>query len=164
MTSRSTRAAWAVGGLVFAASMLIMIGIWQVMVGIAAIVQDEFFVSAPNYVYNIDTTAWGWVHLVLGGVSVLTGAFLFTGKTWARVIGITLAVLSAINNFIFMPYYPLWAMVIIAMDVFIIWSLATVESPATDELPESSMASYQHPEQAGGQAPPDIKGSPLLGR
>jgi hypothetical protein len=164
MTRRGASQAWAVGGLVFAASMLIMIGIWQVMVGIAAIIQDEFFVAAPNYVYNIDTTVWGWVHLSLGAISVLTGAFLFTGKTWARVFGITLAVLSAINNFIFMPYYPLWAMVVIAMDVFVIWSLATVESPAAAELPEASMSSYQHPEQAGGQTPTDIKGSPLLGR
>lgn len=135
MTTRSdTARAWAIGGLVFAASMLVMIGTWQVLVGIAAIAKGEFFVVAPNYTYEIDISAWGWIHLILGVIVAATGVFLFTGATWARAVGIGLATLSAIANFLYLPYYPLWAIVIIAANVFVIWSLATVgpARPADD--------------------------------
>jgi hypothetical protein len=133
MTTRSdTARAWATGGVVFAAALMVMLGIWQVIVGIAAIVEDEFFVVAPNYTYEIDTTTWGWIHLIIGVVVALAGFFLFTGATWARVVGIVLAVLSAIANFFFLPYYPLWAIVIIAVNVFIIWALATAEPAPLD--------------------------------
>jgi hypothetical protein len=120
--------------MVFAAAMMIMLGIWQILVGIAAIAEDGFFVVAPNYTYEIDTTTWGWIHLVLGVVIAVTGLFLFTGALWARAVGITLAGLSAVANFFFLPYYPLWAIVIIAVDVFVIWALATAGSgrPADD--------------------------------
>lgn len=124
MNDGSTARAWATGGLVFAATIMIMLGIWQVFVGIAAIVEDEFFVVAPNYTYEIDTTAWGWIHLILGAIITATGLSLFTGATWARVVGIGLALLSAIANFFFLPYYPLWSIVIIAVAVFVIWALA----------------------------------------
>jgi hypothetical protein len=60
---------------------------------------------------------------------VLTGFFLFTGATWARAVGIGLAVLSGIANFFFLPYYPIWSLAIIAADIFIIWALATVRVP-----------------------------------
>lgn len=126
MTTRSdSTREWALGGMVFAASIMVMLGIWQVIVGIAALVEDEFFVVAPNYTYEIDTTAWGWIHLILGAIIAITGFFLFTGATWARAVGIVLAILSAIANFFFLPYYPLWALVIIAVNVFVVWALAT---------------------------------------
>lgn len=124
MNDGSTARAWATGGLVFAATIMIMLGIWQVFMGIAAIVEDEFFVVAPNYTYEIDTTAWGWIHLILGAIITASGLSLFTGATWARVVGIGLALLSAIANFFFLPYYPLWSIVIIAVAVFVIWALA----------------------------------------
>ncbi|MEH1126454.1 DUF7144 family membrane protein [Micromonospora sp. CPCC 206061] len=128
---RSPEQAWATGGMVFAATMLLMVGVWQVFVGIAAIANDGFLVAVRGYTYDIDTTAWGWIHVALGALVILTGFFLFTGAAWARGVGIALAAISAINNFIFLPYYPLWAIVVIALDVFIIWSLATVD---TDRL------------------------------
>lgn len=123
-----TKQAWAQGGMVFAATMLIMLGIWQVFMGIAAIAKGEFFVLAPNYVYEFDIAAWGWIHLLLGIVMAVAGFFLFTGATWARAVGIVLAVLSAISNFFFLPYYPVWSIVVIALDVFVIWALATARS------------------------------------
>jgi hypothetical protein len=119
----STASVWATGGLVFAAVLMIMLGLYQVFMGIAAIAKDEFFVRAPNYVYDVDTTAWGWIHLILGIVITLAGFFLFRGATWARGVGIVLAVLSGVANFFFLPYYPLWSIVIIALDVFVIWAL-----------------------------------------
>jgi len=126
MAQRNSPASiWATGGLVFAGVIMIMAGLYQVFVGIAAIAKDEFFVVAPNYAYNVDTTTWGWIHLILGVIVAIAGFFVFRGAYWARGVGIFLAVLSAIANFFFMPYYPLWAIVIIAFDVFIIWALAT---------------------------------------
>jgi hypothetical protein len=133
MAQGSTARAWSRGGLVFAATMLLMVGVFQIFQGIAAIIQDQFFVVGQNYAYTIDTTAWGWIHLGLGIMMGLAGFFLFTGKTWARVVGIAVASLSAIANFTFLPYYPLWALVIIALDVFVIWALATVKLELTDE-------------------------------
>jgi hypothetical protein len=124
-----TRQAWAFGGMIFAAALLVMNGIWQILLGIAAVAKGDFFVAAPNYLYNVNVSTWGWIHLALGAVMALVGFVLFSGAGWARAIGIVLAVLSAIANFFFLPYYPIWSLVIIALDVFVIWALATVRRP-----------------------------------
>lgn len=129
--------AWATGGVVFAATTLVMVGVWQVIMGIAAIGNDELFVVGRDYTYEIDTTAWGWIHLILGALALLAGVYLFTNAPlWARAVGIGIAALSAINQFIFLPYYPLWALTVIALDVFVIWSLATVGSKEPVEFPD----------------------------
>jgi hypothetical protein len=155
-TQGSTARAWAVGGMIFAAAMMVMLGIWQIFVGIAAIAEGNFFVVAPNYTYEIDTTAWGWIHLILGVIATVTGFFLFTGAVWARAIGIALAVLSAIANFFFLPYYPLWSIMIIAANVFVIWALATAGTGRpVDELVASEMAGYgENRSQAHGNGRP----------
>ena len=110
-------------GYVFAAVIMIMVGCFQAIAGLAAIFEDEFFVVSTNYVFEVDTTTWGWIHLLLGLLVAFAGYALFTAKTWARVIGVTLAALSAIANFFFIPYYPFWAILIIALDVWVIWAL-----------------------------------------
>jgi hypothetical protein len=115
---------WAVGFILFAAVMMIMAGIWQALAGLIAIFQNEFYVATRNYLFQFDATTWGWIHLVIGVLVALAGVGLLGGRTWARVVGITLAVLSAIANFLFIPYYPFWSLLVIALDVFIIWALA----------------------------------------
>jgi hypothetical protein len=114
---------WAVGGITFAGTMLIMIGIFQAIDGLVAIFNDDFFLVTQNYTFDLDVTAWGWIHLLLGIVMVLTGYSIFAGKTWAAVAGITLALISAIANFFFIPYYPFWAILVIGLDVWVIWAL-----------------------------------------
>jgi hypothetical protein len=114
---------WAIAGVSFAAVMLMTIGIFQALSGLAAIINDEFFVVGSKYAFNLDVSGWGWIHLILGIVLVFGGWALFAGKTWARVLGIILAVLSAIANFFYIPYYPFWAVLIIALDVWVIWAL-----------------------------------------
>lgn len=162
MTHSTAARAWATGGMVFAATIMLTLGIWQIIVGIAAIAEDDFFVVAPNYTYEIDTTAWGWIHLALGAVVAVTGFFLFTGAAWARVVGIGLAILSAIANFLFLPYYPLWALLVIALDVFVIWALATARSPAQGEdLVATEMAEYRRSgTRTGGNGPPAAPSTP----
>jgi hypothetical protein len=114
---------WAVGGITFAASMLILIGAFQAIDGLVAIFNDDFFVRVQSYTFDIDVTAWGWIHLILGILLVVTGWGLFAAKEWAAVTAIFLAMLSAIANFFFIPYYPFWAILVIALDVWVIWAL-----------------------------------------
>ena len=114
---------WAVGGIVFAASILTLVGVFQVIAGLVAIFNDEFYVVTRNYTFDLDVTAWGWIHLILGILLVVVGLGLFGRRTWAGVTGIMLAMLSALVNFFFIPYYPLWSIVIIALDVWVIWAL-----------------------------------------
>lgn len=132
-TSGGAKQAWAQGGVIFAAAMLLMLGIWQVFMGIAAIAKGEFFLSTSNYIYEFNVGGWGWIHLIIGIIMVIAGFFLFQGAPWARAVGIVLAVLSAISNFFFMPYYPFWSIVVIALDVFVIWALASVGDMAKSD-------------------------------
>jgi hypothetical protein len=126
---------WARGGIIFAGVTMILIGAFGALQGLAAIVKDAFFVVTPNYYITVDVTTWGWIHLILGVVVVLAGCAVFTASTWARVVGITIAVLSGIANFMFIPYYPVWSLLIIALDVFVIWALATYSREAVVEEP-----------------------------
>jgi hypothetical protein len=114
---------WAVGFTVFAATMMILAGGFQAFAGLVAIFKDNFYRVTPNYLINVDVTTWGWIHLILGVIVLLGGFAVLGGRTWGRVVGVTLAVLSAISNFLFIPYYPLWSLVVIALNVFVIWAL-----------------------------------------
>lgn len=111
------------GWTAFAAILMIFGGAMAIFQGIAAIAKDDVFVTTRNYVFQFNLTGWGWIHLILGIVIVLAGCALFTGALWARVVGIVLAGLGALANFIWLPHYPLWSIVLIALDVFIIWAL-----------------------------------------
>jgi hypothetical protein len=122
--ARDEAGGWAVGFILFAAVMMIMVGVFQAIAGLVALFENEFYVATRNYLFQFDATTWGWIHLILGVVIGLAGWGLLSGRTWARVVGITLAVLSAIANFLFIPYYPFWSLLIIALDVFVIWALA----------------------------------------
>jgi hypothetical protein len=115
---------WAVGFILFAAIMMIMIGVFQAIAGLVAIFENEFYVATRSYLFQFDATTWGWIHLIAGVIIAFAGWGLLSGRTWARVAGIILAVLSAIANFAFLPYYPFWALTIIALDVLVIWALA----------------------------------------
>ena len=114
---------WAMGGVVFAASVLMLVGIFQVVDGLNAIINDDFYVVARNYTFDLDVSAWGWIHLIIGILLVIVAYGLFARSTWAGVTAIVLASLSAVANFFFIPYYPFWAILVIALDIWVIWSL-----------------------------------------
>ena len=114
---------WAVGGMIFAATVMSMVGVFQAIVGLVAIIDDEFFVVTRNYTFDIDTTAYGWIHLLLGIAVAGAGFALFAGRVAAAAVAIFLASLSAVANFFFIPYYPFWSILVIALDVWVIWSL-----------------------------------------
>lgn len=114
---------WALGGVLFAASILMLVGVFQIIAGVVAIADDEFFVVTRNYTFDLDVTAWGWIHLILGVVLIGVSIGLFNQSTWAGVGGMAIAILSAIANFFFIPYYPIWALLVIGLDIWVIWSL-----------------------------------------
>jgi hypothetical protein len=114
----------AVGFILFAAIMMIMAGVFQAISGLVAIFQNEFYVATRNYLFQFDATTWGWIHLLVGLIVAFAGWGLLSGRTWARVVGITVALVSATANFLFIPYYPFWALLIITLDIFVIWAIA----------------------------------------
>jgi len=114
---------WAVGWTVFAAFMMVMIGIFQAIAGLAALFNDEFYVVGKEYIFQFDVTTWGWIHLLLGIVVLLAGFGLFTGAVWARAVGVIMAVISAILGFAWMPWYPIWGITFVAIAVAVIWAL-----------------------------------------
>ena len=113
----------AVGWTVFASIMLIIIGVFQSIAGIVALVSDELYVVTPEYLFQFDTTTWGWVHLLIGVIVLAAGIALYSGAVWARTVGVIVAVVSAIVNFMWLPWYPIWAVLVITADVFVIWAL-----------------------------------------
>ena len=115
---------WTPGFVVFAGVMLMLIGTFEAFTGLAAIIDDKYFVVGKNYAYELDVTAWGWLHLIYGVIVAAAGWGVFSGATWARVVGIMLAGISAIGNFFFIPYQPVWAILIIALDVLVIAALS----------------------------------------
>jgi hypothetical protein len=113
----------AVGFTIFASVILMLIGVFHVVAGLVAIFENEFFAVTPNYLFEFDVTAWGWIHLI-GGVVVLGAGFgLFSGAVWARTIGVLVAAISIIVNFLWLPYYPVWSSLMIAFGVLVIWAL-----------------------------------------
>lgn len=115
---------WAIGGTVFAGVIMLLVGLFHAVAGLVALIDDEFYVVTRNYTFELDVTGWGWIHLIAGIVVALGGVAVFSGATWARVTGIALACVSAIANFFFLPYYPFWSIVMIALAVWVIWSLS----------------------------------------
>ena len=113
-----------VGWIVFAAAMMVMLGIFHAIEGLVALFKDEYFVVGTNgLVVDVDYTVWGWTHLIGGIVVALAGMALFTGRTWARVVGVVVAMVSAVINIAFLAAYPVWSTIMIAIDVLVIYAL-----------------------------------------
>jgi hypothetical protein len=114
-----------VGLVIFAGVMLVMLGGFQAMEGIVAIIRDDYYLVTRNgLVIDLDYTTWGWIHLVLGLLAVGAGIGIFAGQMWARVLGIVIAVISALANLAFLAAYPIWATIMIAVDILVIYALA----------------------------------------
>jgi hypothetical protein len=120
----STRSAWAGGVSVFGGVTLATIGLLQFFEGLSAILTDNVFVSTADYVYKFDLTTWGWIHLIVGLIAVAVGVAILAGQPWAMATGIGIAALSVMTNFLFMPYYPLWSLILIAINIAVIWALS----------------------------------------
>jgi hypothetical protein len=119
----TTRQNWASGLTVFAAVMLMIGGVLAIFRGIMGIAKDDVFVTTADYVFRFNLTGWGWLHLSLGIVAVLVSFGLLQNSLWARIAGVAIASFILISNFLSLPYYPVWSVVMIAITGFVIWAL-----------------------------------------
>ncbi len=113
----------AVGLITFAGILMIMTGIFHAVQGLVALANDTFWVAGEEYVFQFDLTSWGWIHLIAGAVVALAGVALFQGSVWARTVAVILACASILASFLWMPYYPVWSVIVIAFDIFVIWAV-----------------------------------------
>ena len=114
---------WAVWA-VFAASMMILLGSLQAMQGLVAIFDDGYYrVSSNGLLLSVDYTVWGWIHLALGILVLLSGLGVLSGNVAARAVGVVLAVLSALVNLVYLEAYPVWGGIAITIDVLVIYAL-----------------------------------------
>ncbi|MEU8626274.1 hypothetical protein [Streptomyces sp. NPDC048669] len=121
---------WAAGGTMFAGVLLMVDGVLEAIKGIAGIVSNTVYARINDYVFKFNVTAWGWIHVALGILLVIVGWGILRGLGWARGIGVGLAALNMIANFMWLPYQPIWAVVSLAIDTFVIWALCTDRSKA----------------------------------
>ena len=129
-------------GSAFAGVLLLLVGAWQVFIGYAVASGAAFVFTGGGYWYRADNTGWGWINLVIGLAAIVIGfAQLGPGRFLAPLRraspALLVAVVSAMNQFFLAPQYPLWATLVIALDVFVIWDLTTRHRPNTeDEEPD----------------------------
>jgi uncharacterized membrane protein len=114
--------AW-VGWSIFAASMMIIGGSLNAMYGLVAVVNDDWVVWTNRNSAYLDLTSWGWVHIVVGVLVAIAGVGVLSGNVLARTVGVFLAGVSLIANFLFLPVYPIWSLIVITLDVLVIWAL-----------------------------------------
>ena len=112
------------GALLFAFLMFIAAGAFQLLEGIAALARGSFFVVTSSYVYRVDVTVWGWIHVALGIIFLAVGAWVLGGSVPARYVAMGMAVLSSVAHFLFIPYQPIWSVLVITVNVIVIWALA----------------------------------------
>jgi hypothetical protein len=127
-------AGWVVGLSLFAGIMMIVTGVFNVVEGLVALFRNEVYVATLRYVFAFDLTTWGWIQVILGLVVAVAGYGVVSGRIWGRVVGIAIALLSMLVNFLFIPYYPVWSLLIIALNVFVIWALCVFNRDAAAEV------------------------------
>ena len=116
---------WAIGFTAFAGFMMVVMGIWWIISGLVALFESDFYVVTLRWIFQFDITVWGWIHVILGIVIMVAGFFVFQGATWARIVAVILAVVAAVLSFAWLPYYPVWAILFIAISIGVIWALTT---------------------------------------
>lgn len=112
------------GWIAFAAIMMLLLGAFHAFQGLLALFDAEYFlVKSSGLAVSVDYTTWGWVHLIAGIVVALAGGGLMTGRLWARAVGVYVAMLSALFNVAFLAAYPVWSVMMIAVDILVIWAI-----------------------------------------
>lgn len=122
MSSREPSAA-AVGWISFAGIMLIIGGLFGMLAGIGGITNPDSFVATRDGIFKLSTSYWGWWHLIVGAIVFFAGFGVFAGNVLARTVGVIAAIVSMVSAFVWMPIYPVWGIIIIAIDFAVIWAL-----------------------------------------
>ena len=119
----STRGAAADFTATFAGVLLVIAGAFDVLQGLSAIANDDLYAASSEYLYKLDMTVWGTVHLIIGIIGIVVGVGIATRASWAPVCGIVIAGLAMLTNFAFLPLYPVWGIIIIGFNALVIWAL-----------------------------------------
>jgi len=112
-----------VGWVYFAGFMMLITGILQTIAGFAALLNDKYYLVTQEKLVAFDFTTWGWIHIVLGIVLITAGTSVVNGRLWGRVVAVFLAALGIIANFVFLPAYPIWSLILITIYTFVIYAL-----------------------------------------
>jgi hypothetical protein len=125
LTYPPERSSW-IGWIIFAAIMLVLLGLMQLTAGFVAVVNEDYFqqTGAEPLFLAVDQQTWGVLMLIFGSLAILTGAGLLRGITAARVVGAAVVLLGAITNLLAIGAYPVWSTVLIAVDVCILYAIA----------------------------------------
>lgn len=122
-TPETTRVTGWVGWIWFAGLMLVMLGTFNIIQGLAAIFTDDVFIPTEGGAILLDLTGWGWVHFLVGLLALLAGLGLFSGATWARVFAVIVVMINAIAQLASLNFHPVWSIIVITLDVLVIWAL-----------------------------------------
>ncbi|MFB7662589.1 hypothetical protein ACFC1R_01400 [Kitasatospora sp. NPDC056138] len=125
---RLDQAGIVTGVVLFAGVMMLVNGLLGILQGIVAVAKDSVYVTTQHYTFEFSLTAWGWIHIVWGLVIAAVGFGVVKGTAWGRVLAILVVSVGLALNFIFLPYYPIWSLVVIAIDAFILWALCLYHS------------------------------------
>jgi hypothetical protein len=112
-----------VGWVYFAGFVLLINGVFQVIAGLTALLNDKFYAAQQGTLVVFDLTTWGWIHLLFGIVAMCVGTALFSGRAWARFTAVVLASLNLVTYFAFMSEYPLWSGIAMVLNVLVIYAL-----------------------------------------
>lgn len=111
------------GWAAFAGVIMVIVGSLDALWGLGGILNDNVVVVGGHGAIVADITTWGWVHLLLGLAIALTGVGLLTGNPFARWLGVLFVTINAISQVVWFPAAPLWAFLLIVLDVVIIYQL-----------------------------------------
>ena len=114
---------WAIGFIMFASFMMMLMGGFHAFAGLVGIINDAFYETPREYFTDFSASAWGWIHLVAGIIVFAAGVALLGGSVWARMLAVVIALISALVNFAFIPYYPVWSLLMIGISIGVIWAL-----------------------------------------
>jgi hypothetical protein len=120
------------GWVYFAGAMMAVLGIFEIIEALTALYKHAYYVVAPNSIVTFSFTTWGWIHLIIGIVVLLAGFAVLAGQMWGRVIGVLIAIISAVVNLVFLPAYPIWSILVILIDILVIYALVVHGSEAAE--------------------------------
>ena len=125
--ARSPERGQGYGLVLFASILLVVVGCFNIIYGIAAISQSHVFVTHAHFVFS-NLRTWGWITLILGALQLLAGVGVLAGNQLARWFAVAVIALNAIDQMFFIPAYPFWSLTIIAIDVVALWGLCAYGS------------------------------------
>jgi len=132
--TKERHSAW-VGWIGFAGVVMVLSGMFQAIEGLVGIFRQSFYVVSHSsqvlIVNNVHT--WGWINLIVGLVVLFAGFSLFSGTTWARVVAVFFALGSAIVNMLYLPLYPVWSILCIALSVIVIYAVMAHGAEVVEE-------------------------------